>query len=515
MDRPLRYRPTRGEEAQPWVDLMPSPAINEGFNEVTQVAFYSPGEQGILRIDDEPIQRHPADSSVFLWTPGFYSGLVLAEFEDAGFTQRYLLDVSPDPSKTGRAVFAAMLQELIDEDPSLAIGSEPATSRLGALGTSANPFVEFARLRRFLPDFLLAARSIQANPRYELRKRRATLPLHRVRRVDRQTALAAVRNVASLSWIGGGPPRAAGAHLDVPISEETLDSAANRCLLALVRSLVTRTRLLQAKLAAMVQREEASETRTALGPRWPARRAFLDSAERDLLRLARQRPFSDVSRAEVTAAGLNAVAADPVYARAWGRGWRALRSGIGGAPAPEDLWLSPTWEVYEGWCFARIGRELRTRNPDLTWQKTDSHPSRAIAAWVGTSTHTIVELLLQPEAPAERRRAAYPLHSVSGRRVPDLILTEMRGEELRFWVFDAKYRTSRAAVLDAMTSAHVYQDALRMNGRRSESSTLLVPNGGGAPWLEDPEFVKTNRVGVRAYAPEREEAPLPVDLAGR
>jgi hypothetical protein len=49
----------------------------------------------------------------------------------------------------------------------------------------------------------------------------------------------------------------------------------------------------------------------------------------------------------LVAAGLNAISADPVYSRAWDRGWRALRSGVGGSPTEERLWTSPTWEIYE------------------------------------------------------------------------------------------------------------------------------------------------------------------------
>jgi hypothetical protein len=68
-------------------------------------------------------------------------------------------------------------------------------------------------------------------------------------------------------------------------------------------------------------------------------------------------------------------------------------------------------------------------------------------------------------------------------------------------VLDAKYRTSRVNVLDAMESAHIYQDALRMSDRRPAGSLLLVPRGGGAPWLEDVAFQAEHRVGVHALSP--------------
>jgi hypothetical protein len=73
------------------------------------------------------------------------------------------------------------------------------------------------------------------------------------------------------------------------------------------------------------------------------------------------------------------------------------------------------------------------------------------------------------------------------------------GGDPRFVVFDAKYRASRANVLDAMSSAHIYQDSLRIGSRRPEASFLLVPCGGGAPWLEDAAFQAEHRVGVLPF----------------
>ena len=63
-------------------------------------------------------------------------------------------------------------------------------------------------------------------------------------------------------------------------------------------------------------------------------------------------------------------------------------------------------------------------------------------------------------------------------------------------MLDAKYRTGRSNVLEAMASAHIYRDALRWNGRRPESAILLVPRAGDAEWLEQPDFIERHRVGV-------------------
>jgi len=65
--------------------------------------------------------------------------------------------------------------------------------------------------------------------------------------------------------------------------------------------------------------------------------------------------------------------------------------------------------------------------------------------------------------------------SVSRQREPDIVLrVEGGGSEARFVVFDAKYRTSRSAVLDAMASAHIYRDSLRFGGRAPTEKVTWV-----------------------------------------
>ncbi len=101
--------------------------------------------------------------------------------------------------------------------------------------------------------------------------------------------------------------------------------------------------------------------------------------------------------------------------------------------------------------------------------------------------------------------------SVSRERVPDLVFTIESSDGVRFVVLDAKYRTSRLNVLDAMASAHIYQDSLRIGSRRPEASLLLIPSGGGAPWLEDPAFQADNRVGVHVLSAD-DAGALPAHL---
>jgi hypothetical protein len=503
----VRWRPVATQvegEAEVWRELQPAPAENRGFAENGCYLFEKPHPHCLLHVDDEPLRDPPGGgqgaAACWMWEPGFFAGEVTAELHSGGETPSatFLLDVAPHPGKMGRDMFARMLDELWAADPTLVIGSEPATRAIGDLGPLEDPWLAFARLRRYAPEFLRAMASVRANPRHALRVRRDAAPLHHVRRTDRRTVAAILRTSAAALLVSGTTRSAVptDTRLDVPAIDETLDSAANRCLLALVRALARRTRMLRDRLRHAVERERDSDTRTPLAARWPARRLFLDRLDAQLTRWLRQSPLSQATRADITAAGLTAIAADSLYARAWGRGWRALRHGVEQGELHERLWISPSWEIYERWCFLRLGRLLTTATPDWQWHRA-RHPDR----WLGSCHDLRCELRLQPTF-RSHPHIVEQTWSVSKQREPDLVLTLRRGDEACFIVLDAKYRTTRANVLDAMSSAHIYQDSLRLGSRRPEASLLLVPAPGGAPWLEQADFHRLHRVGVHILAPD-------------
>jgi len=500
----MRWRAPGGSAA---VCLLPAPAQNPGFIEARQYAFEKPNEFCQLRIDDEPLNDLPGESNYWSWSPGFFAGEVTAELVDpTGASTLFLLDVAPDPAKVGRHVFHQMVQELLRDAPSLVIGSEPAVSSIGDLGTEQDPWLEFARLRRHAPRFLASLSAIAAKPRRALFVRRTSEPLHHVRRVDRHTAIALARSsaVAALFADTEAPALPAESRLDVPFVAETLDSSPNRAILALLLAVSRRTRGLEAKLRAIVEREAESETRTPLRTRWPVRRDFLAQLAGRLSRCLRQAPWTAVTRPDITAAGLNAVSADPIYARAWGLGWRALRHGVEADPSTDRLWVSPSWEIYERWCFIRFGRLLSTQAPEWNWSRSEA-PLR----WVGRRGDGIAELRMQRTFRSQTA-STDGLWSISKERVPDLLLTVRDRDEVRFAVMDAKYRAARANVLDAMESAHIYQDSLRIGSQRPSVSVLLIPAGGGAPWLEDNAFHMEHRVGCHPFSLDKEPSIPPI-----
>jgi hypothetical protein len=496
---PLLWRPADAQ-ASDWHVLDRAPAANFGFTEVRRYIFQHPSLGWSLYIDDEPLERVPGQSSSWEWQPGFFAGEVTAELQrpDGGSAGLYLLDVAPDPDKVGQQIFAEMVRELWNEDPTLVIGAEPATTATGELGVLQDPWVAFARFRRYTPEFLRALVRICRCPRRTLQVRRDSAPLHQVRRIDQQTLTSVLRSPAIAMVFAhpdDAPAAAPDSRVDVPVVQDTVDADANRAMLALILALIRRGQTLLERLQTAVDREVLSETRTPLVARWPTRRQFLQNATMQFGNVLRRFPFQQVRRPEITAAGLTAIASDPIYSRAWGRGWRALRAGFESEMSTERLWVSPTWEIYERWCFLRLGKLLALSTPSWRWS-LQHHPRR----WVGVGSDAHAEFLLQPtfRAHSSRQEGKW---SISRERVPDLVLVVERRGAIHFLVLDAKYRTSRPAVLEAMESAHIYQDSLRWGGRRPDATLLIVPSVRNTDWLAAPAFQAEHRVGAFPLSP--------------
>jgi hypothetical protein len=476
--------------------LREAPAGNIGFTETGRYYFRKPPGEWAFHVDDERLAENFEEPPCWVWEPGFFAGEVTAELchPDGRRAALFLLDVAPDANKLGRHELATMVSELLTEDPSLVVGTEPATSPTGHLSSSEDPWLAFVRLRRYAPDFVRAIEPIRSRPRRTLRVRRESAALHQVRRIDRHTVTAILRGPggALLATEDREQTVRPDVRLDVPSVAESMDAAANRAMLAMVRALHIRSRALLDRLRIEVERERESDTRTSLAVRWPRRRQFLESLIAQLNRIGRQLPFAAVERAEITAAGLTAIAADSTYSRAWSRGWRALRRGVDATETAERLWLSPSWEIYERWCFLRIGKLLKDRFASWNWSRR-TNPHR----WEGSSGERRAELRLQPTFSTCETQA--PLRwSLSRERVPDIVLSVRIGEVTRFLVFDVKYRASRTSILDAMESAHIYQDSLRIGSRRPEATLLIVPRTESATWLASPTFVQAHRVGIHA-----------------
>lgn len=172
---------------------------------------------------------------------------------------------------------------------------------------------------------------------------------------------------------------------------------------------------------------------------------------------------------------------DPMYARIL-EGWHVLRKGLslvlsdrfrGGMQSVDDL--------YEVWCLVQLDKILG----GLDWKCYATTWSLGNAGWddLGRKPGSVaarlryihaartgesIELLYQPSASAtpSTERGWEGILALPVPQRPDIVLRHARGDEVRTWIFDAKYRVEldrndvRSAPPDAINQMHRYRDAL-------------------------------------------------------
>lgn len=493
---------TSSTEGVPGWTICPD-SLSTGYRENGLYRIFQPDGSFSLFVDDEELAT---DDGSWIWSPGYYAGNVRAELVDARgqVIAEYRLDVTPHPDKTGQQVFKEMIAEIWAFDPSLVLGTEPAAIAVGNEGEYIDPWLQYARFRAYGRQFVVAMSAISSRPLRQLRSSRRLVPMQFVRRADKRTAFAALQSSETAAVLCGSAgsvlPQGALPIFDVPVVRETVDCPANRAIASALKSVLRQAHRLERQLQQVVEREQVSDTRSPLASRWPRRRDFLRSMQVDLAGVRRRPPYSEVAREEITVAGLNAISADPSYSRAYGLGWKLRRSGVEGPPTDEELWTSPTWEIYERWCFVALASALQQQYPDMDWKRTTSHKSLSSYAVEATNTEGVkLALLYQPRMPSGDARERAGFRSISLTREPDIVLVMEDRDHKRWVVFDAKYQSSRRSLLQSMTSAHIYRDSLRYQGKTPVGSYLIAPEvKDDVSWLSDADYMAAHGVGVLA-----------------
>ena len=487
--------------------------VTTGFCETREAVFTAPvALEGDLFIDDERLGRD-GSANRWKWKPGFYAGEVRAEFVDPTGQSLgvFRLDVSPDPKKLGSDTFTQMLGEIATFDPRLLEGSEPARYPLGALGKESNPVVAFVRLRRREAAIRRALADICAQPIRGLRARRDLVPLTRMRRADYRTVQRALGHPATAGlvleqvWPDGEAmalredpnPR-----FDIPMVERHLDTPPNRAALAMLLALSRRCSDVAEGLRPL-EHAKTADAATGLSERVPRWIGILKRFRRDLERTRRVLPFSEVRRPSFSAAGLNAIASHPLYARFYRLSWEALRRGLSDLDPADPLPLSPTWEIYERWCFVELARLLKGWLPGFTWAPAGKRDRRELHGRSEDDRAQVTLFLQKTASSTNGTLKPDALWSVSRECRPDLVLRWTReGGRSAFVVFDAKYRAARGRILAGMIeSAHPYQNALRWGDKRPCATLLLVPDTNEVRWLSGSQFVREHRVGALTLRP--------------
>lgn len=451
------------------------------------------------------------------WSPGYFAGEVVAELLNSldETVATYRLDVSADDKKLGGESYAAMVNTILAFDPSLLFGTEDAQLGIGSEGELSNPHLQYARLRRYGDRMLRALRQVIQKPLTSLRRERTSVSAHQVKRLDVSGIRKALKSPAGLALLHQGNPHKPplnSVRFDVSTAYEEQDNPANQALGLVLAKVIRRCQQVCQALQEVAARESLSETRSPLSPRLTRRILFTQNLLQKLEQIQRTPPFRDLTQKCLSAAGLNAISAHPIYARAYRFGWYALRSGVLGQEIDESLWISPTWEIYERWCFVVVVEQLKIQYPSLSWKRHSAAMKGGRILWRGVGDGVTLNVWFQVRCPAIDRKPYHGFSSLSRLRFPDVVVTLSSPKLKRFIVLDAKYRSSRFGVLDGMASAHLYRDSLRWEGRSPDASWLLIPRGGAVPVLETAAYQMVNGVGACVMGDSSEGASLGIKL---
>lgn len=444
------------------------------------------GSERRLYVDDIPLMDRPTGQ--FAWASSFFAGRVeVISVCPKGSETSYYLEVAPASQKAREYQFASMIEAIRQFDQRLLLGDTAACLGFGREGSggSFDELVRWERLRRHGHSFLKCVEAITRTPHVNLKPVRQLLPLAQVRRLP----IAAMHDRRIVALSTGQFPE--GENIDsiqvnVQVPAATVDTPANRAICALLKRFKQALALMQAW--AIKHLAELSEAEALA--RCHRRLEILHAYDADVRRLLNCYPFRGVKRPQTTAAGLTQVAANPTYARAYRTGTEVLRLGINHDCTTEHLRVSPSWGVYETWCYVALVEALEScLSVELKPGKSkfsETSPDLVLLAQLPDGPE--LEILFQPTFRSKGLGGSKRAWSLSRERRPDIVLVASLGDEHRTFVLDAKYRSGKSNVLDAMASAHIYHDSLILAGRRPDLCLLLLP---GAPQVESLEKTET------------------------
>ena len=445
-----------------------------------------------LYVDD--IELRPSASGEYQWRPSFYAGRVMAEvFHRTGLRQHCWLDVSPTSQKSAESQFEEMVAEIRAFDTKLLGGTSAAAMTFGHEGQAGlfSNDIQLSRVRTHGPGFLDAVEAISRTPHLSISSDSQVLPLSRIRKLH-PTAFRDRR----LAALATGSQAHADAFQTIQLrsvtSSPTYDTPANQTLLALLKRFRATVQALTEKVATRklgVPTEEQD-------PRVERRLRALDELYARAGKLVLGSPFSETSKSQTSSSGLTQIASQPIYSKAYRLGSRSLALGVDGIDRSDELHVNYSWGIYETWCFLAVVDSIKELVGCIPVASKPRAVSAVLAFTAKTESSASLEILFQANFPslgASQERSGF---SISRARIPDILIVKKTADSVRSMVLDAKWRSGRENVLEAMQSAHIYHDSLRVAGLPPSPCILLLPGNETVPELEHPSYIAEHCVGA-------------------
>ncbi|MDO8040293.1 DUF2357 domain-containing protein [Janthinobacterium sp. SUN137] len=451
-------------------------------------------------VDD--VEVYANKDGLYQWIPSFLSGtvqLAVVVSEAAEFV--FHVHIGSSEKKLSDAQYEAMVSEircfraslLLDNSgATLGFDEETSASKLDAL-------VRLARINAYAPLFLRQLQPITDAPHRTLQQSTRPILLSQAKRLH-SSALREPRIAAIAMDATKHSEFIDTMYVTSPVVSPTFDTPSNRALKSLIKRMLAQT----TSLLAAVQEHKLGGDKQEQEQRRPRRERALQMILEKLKVFLLLEPFASAACTNASAGGLTQIATQPAYSGAYRSGTKALWLGTAGDNEQDQLPVRPTWGVYEAWCMvhllARISQVFSGRLSRTTKRGIVTADESYV---MQLDQHVRMEVHFQARFPAgDGNTAENRGWCLSGLRIPDVVIGIVSGEKCEFIVMDAKYRRHRDNVLEAMESAHIYHDALRVNRMRAAFCLLLLPAIADVPHLDNSAFLFEHGVGtVSEFSP--------------
>ncbi len=492
----LVFRTSANDDQPGIVGIVASGETLGGFHEEGLYLIERPSASAQIYIEDMPLAVSTC-GRFWIWSPGFYAGVVRVEL-DLGRdleVSTYRLEVAPSSAKVALDQYKSYLKDLADVAPELLLGEQASTYGFSGRRAEIRLWVAYQRLFQYGTRYLTLLRVALARPIVRLQLTREQRDFHRVSRLDMASVSGLMRSPQLICHIVGGSDVRSSVEdfetVDVPARKMTVDNDANRMMRA---QLVRVLHLCAYALAEMDRIAARADIDVELLGRFPRRHTCVQRIWRRGSHLLARAPLTEVSNQGAGVAGYNAVARNPAYGAAYDIGNRLLREGVNTSRADEPHTLKTTFDIYEAWCYFALRNALIQRRPDLKWRDRLA-PGSSARKLVGRLGQLQVTLYYQLTCRSIDRLKENRYSTVSRERRPDIVLEVRCGETIHYACLDAKYKSSRSRLLEAMESAHIYQDSVRFMGQRPAATFLLCPTVSEVQTLASPKYHESYKVG--------------------
>ena len=399
----------------------------------------------------------------------------------------FTLDVGPHQQKLAPGSWDALIRELSDISLTLPWGMSPGAAA-GRLVDDALVAVHPAIVEQQLPLLERLLQRLLADPPTLARRVRTVRPLNLSRGADLRNVRWLARRPLELAGVRGEAPADAlpnpRAMSDQPETLTSTDHPLTRYIVHLLRRVQARLAATARTLAAPRHHGIPDDAVKAYAKELACR---VEEANARIGVVLKTPLFRVVPPEPISGAVLQALPDQPLFLAIHRYGRRLLNPGLAYAPG-QDIYaaLKNSYDLFEILVLYRLAAQLGTYlSADWTPGKVatikeydlENRPEdRTRWIWQGPHDQRL-ELTYQALFhSAEPANASRPLASLSAQAVPDYVLALWKGDDIVSWlILDAKYRSGRKPVHDALGDIHRYRDSLRMGGTPAAGAYIIVP----------------------------------------